>query len=63
MNCDYLSKQSLFSQEEHCFVELVITTSGASRRSPNFSWQRAAPVILGRFAAGRRWKINNKWYT
>jgi hypothetical protein len=23
MNCDYLSKQLLFSQEGHCFVELV----------------------------------------
>jgi hypothetical protein len=23
MNCDYLSKQLPYSQEEHCFVELV----------------------------------------
>ena len=23
MNCDHLSKQLLFSQEGHCFVELV----------------------------------------
>jgi hypothetical protein len=25
-------------------------------------WQRATPIIVGRFA-GRTWKNNNKWYT
>jgi len=34
---------------------------GLYHGSQNLFWQRATPVIVGRFA-GRTWKNNNKWY-
>jgi hypothetical protein len=33
-----------------------------SHSLPTFSWQRATPVTVGRFA-GRNWKSNSRWYT